>query len=316
MKSFYRLSILAALGAASLASAQPGAPSKPVVTPQTVPIMPVQGPKYESLVKRNEAGKIIRITGVIDALALMRNPQLDDAARTAMGPAIAEWTADVDQIAIDNLDFVEQFEGGLLDSFDVNDATKTHTVQQMNAQLQAAGPLSARLSQKGLFTGQSAGVNMQISNEYIQSVFNEINSAPPPAGGAPGQPYANAAAVNRFFTSLSSRDACEQYRRMLVDSAALVDRILPDMTAPARMKAAPKVAAVKAAQDEAAKLVAVRDMLREMSFDDRRAFLGRAMALGAAADPFHPAPEFPAEPGKAAAPATAAPVTKPKTSAN
>jgi hypothetical protein len=46
----------------------------------------------------------------------------------------------------------------------------------------------------------------------------------------------------------------------------------------------------------------VRDMIKDLSFDDRRAFLAKAVALGAAPDPFHPAPPFPE-----AAPAAPAP---------
>ncbi len=294
---------LAACVFAPSAHAQPGvvpggakAPQQgaPVVIPQPAP---TTRPAYESLIKKDAAGKIIRVSGSLDAVALQRNPSVDDAARAAMAPVVADWTAEVNQVVIDNLDFVEAIEGGLMESYDVNDAGKTRYVQQMNVQLSAAGPLSARLTQKSLLSGPAAGLNMQITNEYIQAVFNEINSTPPPPGanGAPAQPqqYGNAAAVNRFFTALSSRDACEQYRKMLLDAAPLVDRILPELTPDARAKAAPGAAAVKAATDDTARMIAVRDMIKPLSFDDRRAFLSKAVGLGAAPDPFHPAPEFP-----------------------
>src|SRR5204863_5680271 len=124
------------------------------------------------------------------------------------------------------------------------------------------GPLSARLSQRNMFTGQGAGLNMQITNEYIQAVFNEINTIPPRAADKQPAQFGNAAAVNRFFTSLSSRDACEQYRRMLLDSAGLLEQILPALPGPAREKAAAKAPAVKSATDDVAKMTAVRDLLK------------------------------------------------------
>ena len=304
----FACALVCGLAPLSGALAQPGVvPVSPKFVPQPAQQAPAPTPAYDSLVKRDAAGKVIRVTGILDALAVLHNPSMDEAARARMEPVVAEWTADLNQVTIDNLDFVEQFEAGVLDSYDVNDMAKTQYVQRMNVQLSAAGPLSARLSQKNIFTGQAAGLNMQITNEYIQAVFNELNSAtPPPAPNDPqGKIYGNAVAVNRFFTSLSSRDACEQYRRMLLDSAPLIDEILPTLPAPARVKAAPKVPAVKAASDALAKMAAVRDLLKELSFDDRRAFLAKAVALGAAADPFHPAPEWPTPAASAANPAAA-----------
>src|SRR5262249_50257417 len=154
-----------------------------------------------------------------------------------------------------------------------------------------------------------AQLNMQISNEYVQAVAMDFAKNPTPvdASRSPAEQQAMQAAsaqsVNRWYQSLSLRDAREQYRRILVDSAPLLDQILPALSlpSPTQDKLKTKAAAVHGAGTDVDKLVAVRSLLDDLPFDQRRAFLAKAVALGAAPDPYHPAPEFPSKTDAAAA---------------
>jgi hypothetical protein len=298
----------------TLAFAQPGVQKpqpKPTPTFQTPPPLP----PYQSLVRRDEGGRVVRLTGCLDALALEHNPLIDQETRDRIGPVVKDWTADLNKLAIDNVDLIERLDAGLLEHTNPNDVHAAKIVQSVISQLSSAGQLTGRLLQSHAIELRPAQLNMQISNEYVQAIAMDYAKNPTPVD--PGLPaaeqqakqVANAQAVNRWYQSLSMRDACEQYRRILVDSAPMLDQILPALSlsteGEAKIKA--KASAVHSASTEVDKLVAVRSLLDDLSFDQRRAYLAKAVALGAAPDPFHPAPDFPTRTGATAAAAAPAP---------
>lgn len=244
-----------------------------------------------AIFQHDEAGKIIRVEGCLDAYSLLLSPAMDDVTKQNMAPWVAEWVADVNQIAIDNLDFLEKIDAGLIDTADLGDSNRIKFIQGMFVQLNAAGPLSARLHQRGVISLAQFQALQRMTYQYIQGVYGEL-SAPR------GSPEADAQARNditRFSYHLSCRDARAMYHRQVVDSARLLDRILPALELPAETKAAvePRIAAVRSAQTEADTLVAGLALLKELPFDTRRAFLTKAVELGAASDPYHPPPALP-----------------------
>jgi hypothetical protein len=129
-------------------------PGQPVDIQQPIPQQAVpQLPPFDRMAKLGPDGKVIRLEGILDIMALPRNALIDDAARAKIRPLVQAWIADVDQLAIDNLDFVEKIappDGGvsIIDTVDVNDNKKLLYVAQMMNQLMAAGPLSAHLEAK------------------------------------------------------------------------------------------------------------------------------------------------------------------------
>lgn len=295
------LAVVVLLGAAPAAYAQPG-----VVPPAhrpTVPPQPTRIPPYESLVERDAAGRVVRLAGCLDALALQRNPFMDEEARQRIAPHVKEWTADVNQLAIDNVDLIERIDRGLLERWDPADPKTVKLVQQISAILGSAGSLTDRLLNARAIEPLAGQVNRQIANEYIQAVAMEISSTRPdkpnPSQAELSEQFRlNGLALNRWNLSMAMRDVRAQYRRILVDSAATLDPVLESLSLSSEDKArlASKIQAVKAAASETDRLVAVRALLDDLTFDQRRAYLAKAVELGAAPDPFTPAPEFPAAP--------------------
>lgn len=293
------LSAAAFLSVAAAASAQPGVqPAKPATAPIKQPAAPIE---RGSLVQRDPAtNKIVRVNGVLDAIALKQIPSITPQEWAAMEPVIADWTADVNQLVIDNIDFMERIDAGLYDTLDMNNQATVKYTQSVNNQLSSAGSLNVRLVQKNVINTAVAQAVMQTTNEYVQGIYAELasesavpnNNADPGAVSAQQQKYANL--ISRYFQAVPSRDAREQYHRILLDSAGLIDQILAGLPAEAKAKADPAVAAVKAAPTDTAKMVAVRDLMNTLSFDQKRAFLAKAVQLGAAKDPFRPAPAMPA----------------------
>lgn len=282
---------LAALAQPGVQKAQPPQPLPAYTPPQPLP-------PYESLVKRGPDGRVIRITGCLEALALKQNPLVTPEMMEQIKPAVKEWTADINQLVIDNVDLLERLDAGLLDHAESSDIAKARIVQTIIGQLNSAGQLSQRLMQERVIELRPAQLIMQMSNEYIQAVAQDLVRPQANEGSAADQQArqtAQAQSVNHWYQSLSMRDAREQYRRILVDSAPMLDQILPTLglAGDAQTKVQAKAAAVKSASTDVDKLVAVRSLLDDLSFDQRRAYLAKAVGLGAAADPFHPAPNFP-----------------------
>src|SRR5262249_22516908 len=151
----------------------------------------------------------IPIAGCLDALALTLNPLIDDAARAMLKPVVEEWTAEVNLIVVNELDFVEKLEDGSLENTDPSDQGAMRPMQTLNVHLSDAGPLSARYAANHL-PAPAIKLGVDISQEYVQAMYNDLNNAPSPPGAIGETDQArrqrNAGVVSRFFQSLSSRD--------------------------------------------------------------------------------------------------------------
>src|SRR5687768_1476502 len=78
---------------------------QPATIQQAQPLQAVpQLPPFDRLAKLGPDGKVIRIEGVLDIMAIPRNTLIDQATREKIRPLVKNWVADVDQLAIDNLD--------------------------------------------------------------------------------------------------------------------------------------------------------------------------------------------------------------------
>ncbi|MBL9030956.1 MAG: hypothetical protein JNM80_04515 [Phycisphaerae bacterium] len=253
---------------------------------------------FETLAQRGPDGKVRRVSGILDILAMKRNLLLDDAARAKLRPVLLNWLADVDQIAIDNLDFLEKIEPpaggqGVIDKLNLEDMPSVHAVAQMMSQLMSAGPLTNHCEQKGAFTPEQSSQNQRIVSDYLQAVMNEIMAE----AGRPNDlsvqapadaQKASANAVSRFLYGVSSRDAMYQYHRLMADAAVNIDPVVASLglSGPVADKVKGLVPAAKSATTFHDRRKAVRAILNELSFDQRRALLQKARELKPITDPF------------------------------
>lgn len=274
---------------------QPATPSTPPVVAPPLPPPPAT-PAFEPLAKKGPDGKIVRLEGVVDILAFERNKLIDEATRQKMKPAILNWIADVDQLAIDNLDFIEKIEPGdktpgMLDNIDVDDHVQLQQMSQMMSQLMSAGPLSNHLEMKGVLTREQSGLNQQISSDYLQQCMNEIMGdnpeKPADAGDAEAAKKKRINNLTRFLYSLSCKDPISSYHRMMADAAPHIDAIVASLklTGEPAKAAAAEIPAIKAAKTKMDQKAAVRKLLNALSFDQRRAFLAKSQELAPVTDP-------------------------------
>ncbi len=306
MKNYWRNVMVLALAAPVMGSAMaqgPAAVDKPQQAPPTAQplntapaaVAPV-APQFESLAKKGPNGKIVRLEGVVDILAFENNKLIDQPTREKCKPFILAWLADVDQLMIDNLDFVLKIEPadgqpGLLDNIDVDDHVKLQQMSQMMSQLMSAGPLSNHLELKGALTRDQSGLNQQITSDYLQQTMNEIMAEnPEKPDGAGDAEKAKKDRINnltRFLYALSCKDPISSYHRIAADSAANIDTVVASLKLEGEQAkaAAAMVPAIKAAKSKTDKFNAVRKLIGILKFDQQRAFLTKAQELAPVTDP-------------------------------
>ncbi len=260
--------------------------------------------KFEPLAGRDANGKVVRLEGVLDLMALHRNPLVDEATWQKATPVLVEWMEDVDRSVIDNLDFVEKLDGGILETTNVMDMNNNRMVMEMMLQFMSIGPASAVLDQKGALTKQQAQVNTNIGNDYLQKMLDEERQiAQEEARALPEGDGRDQHVVNRtsqFIYELMWRDARESYKRQLDEAAPHLDPLIDQLKLPGGMSAEVKDAArkVKAAPPGEARRTAMKLTLALMPFDKRREMLSRAREL---APPFNPRTAYVPPPPEVAA---------------
>lgn len=256
-------------------------------------------PASESLVRRDAAGKVVRIRGVLDVHALLRNSLITPEVLQRARPHVEEWAADINQLAIDNLDFLEEIEEqGLIETFDFNDRERLSYLSQITVPLISAGPLAKRLLDRGVLTTEQFQRNERIKNEYLQAVLNELMAETLPPGdpmreegpdeeARKQQQMENINRIVRFLYYTACSDVREAFLSMLTDAAPMAHLIVEDLNLAGEVRAAlePGVAAALAARSDDDRRASVRNILRRLDFDQRRAFLQAAVARGAARNP-------------------------------
>ena len=215
------------------------------------------------------------------------NPLVDDATREKARAAAEEWAADVNQLAIDNLDFLEQIDTqGLIDNLDFNNTEQVRYMSQVTVPFASAGPMTARLQNKGVLTPEQAQTNSTITNDYLQAIFTELlgngGTVPDPVrfDDTPDTQKEKIDRVNKlthYIYYIACRDARESYHQIMVDSAPKAGEYVAAVAPDAAAKSAAKIAAVKSAGTDAEKQKAVAELLKGLTFDQRRAYLQKAV---------------------------------------
>ncbi len=266
-------------------------PASPVQPPSGVAPNPGEV-KFETMVRHDSDGKIVRFEGVVDIMALHRNPTIDAATWDKMSPHIKDWVGDMDRAVIDNLDFVEKIDGGMLSDLNLMDMNNNRMVMEMMMQFLAIGPLTGYLESKNAISRFQSQVNTNIVNDYLQPILNEVREDSLAKARAAGNNQAaideaTAKATSKFIFELMCRDGMESYRRML-DAAApnmnnLVAALKPDEKTLAAVR--PALGSIGAAEAGAERRKVVKSVLAALSFDQRREVLRKAREMAPAFDP-------------------------------
>ncbi len=292
-----RLALIATVcGLAAGALAQESIrPSRPVVTPggnsgTPTAVQEANAVKFDSLVQLDANGKVIPLEGVIDICSLHRNPTIDNATWQKVTPVLVEWMSDVDRSVIDNLDFVEALDGGVLENTDVMDMNNNRKIMEMMMQFLSIGPATTTMEQRGALSRTQALVNTNIGNDYLQKMLDQTRQEAQARAESLPDDQKEAHVVNstsKFIFTLMWRDAQQSYARQLDEAAPNLDKLINSLTLAPEVATQAKDAArkVKAASAGESRRRAMKETLALIPFDKRRELLTKARDL---APPFNP----------------------------
>lgn len=260
-----------------------GQPPQPGI-PQTEPA------RFDQLVRRDPSGKVIRLTGFVDIIALHLNPQIDQETWAKAGPVIDEWVMDTDRSVIDNLDFVEALDDGVLTQLDLLDAANNRRVMEMMMQFIAIGNLTPYLESKGALSRAQAQQNTNMVNEHYQQIMNEVREeAQRSFASLPEEERSNKVihAQSKFIFDLMSRDAVASYERQLDLLGPAFPGLLSGLSIDQATRASVQsmVGAIKDARPGAERRKVTKAALRALPFEVRREVLTRSLAAAPRFDP-------------------------------
>jgi hypothetical protein len=292
---------LLALALSSAAFAQHGVllQPPPVSFQQKPAPAPPPTPKFDSLAVRGEDGKIVRISGMLEIVAMRNNSLIDEGTIARIRPLVKEWLFEVEQITIDNLDFIEQIQPldgspGVIEQLDVNAGDTLHSLSQMMTHLMSAGFLANYLENRGGFTREQSQLNQTIYNDYFQQLMNEVMEEQGLSNDMTKQPkdeqerLKQVNTVTRFAYGMACNDAIQSYGRLLELTAPHVDRAMENIGVSADLRGQMRgsIEGAKGASTPEAKRAGVRQVMQRLSFDQRRALLEQGRELAGDRDPF------------------------------
>lgn len=179
----------------------PPAPPTPAAAPRRGPgidrSLPAGGPMTEKApdipfqpLARDENGELIRdekgnlrpLPLPIEIMALDRNPTVGEITMHRLKPFLRERKAQMEKVAIDNLDMVQQIDAGVFERVDIKKKEELIALTEMLRPLIAPGALSMNLQKRDLLTKIQTATNQKITKQYQTDVVAEIKAKAKAAG--------------------------------------------------------------------------------------------------------------------------------------
>lgn len=268
-------------------------PAPPPPPPRATPAQPSRNPArakpaeiplpdltYTSLVAKGADGKVASLTEAVDIAALKVNPMITDEERTKMADYLKERKEAYEKVVIDNIEILDQIENGLLESTDWSSRDSFSPVVQATKPLMppnAPKPVAVELEQRQMMNIQQKAFNAKIAKEY-----RDAFALPRPAAGAAPEEVKD---HQRRVIAAAMRDALDEplqtYHNLVREAESRVPQILPTIgLEPAvAAEASTRANAVLKATDAAGKMQAMRELLRVLPADKRKAFFEKSIAM-------------------------------------
>ncbi len=258
---------------------RPAPPAPRNNRPKPVDI-PLPDLTYKSLVTKDAAGKVTVLTEPVDIAALKVNPMVTDEERAKMADYLKERKAAFEKVVIENLEILDQIENGLLETTDWAARDSFSPVVQATKPLMppnAPKPLTVELEQRQMMNIQQKAFNAKVAKEYRDAV-----SIPRPPAGAPDDEVKD---HQRRVIASAMRDALDEslqtYHALMNEASGHVAQILPTLGLDASVaaEASTRANALLKAADPAAKMQAMRDLVRTLPADKRKALFEKSVAM-------------------------------------
>lgn len=232
---------------------------------------------YVSILRKDAEGKVIRISGNLDLLALKHNPTVGPETIERIRPAAVEWIEKIDALVRDNLDLVADVDGGLFETMDFANEQEVMQANEIMKALITVGGLNNYLLRKDVLERVQFDFNARLAQEYKNAVNVETLEAirlqviEDTGKEDRGEFFRRGA--KHTFRSLCE-DAVWSYHRQLQEAAAILDSLLPKLELQGEAKAAAEAAraAVNSA-DDSGRLDAMRALMAALDFDKQQQLL-------------------------------------------
>lgn len=213
---------------------QPPAPPRPQPRPRAVRTPAVD---FVPITRRDEDGKIIRLTEPVEYVAMAHNPLIDLQALARMAPHLYARRLRVESLIAANVDVLMEVERGMIEQTRLADeeglrqVTGRLTVFTGNPRVSPF--LGADLVAAGALTPEVGALTQKIMQDHQQELTADAMASPPTEDGA--------TALDQMMQQvlwLSISEFEYFYRRLMMDAADWVGTVLPQLELDAATAAA------------------------------------------------------------------------------
>jgi len=239
-----------------------------VARPVELPSLP-----YKSLAEKGPDGKLLPLTEPIYIAALRVNPAVTDDERSKIEPYLKTRREAYEQIAIDNIDFLQEIDGGLIDKLNMADSNDAKKVQKIRA-LAGKGTLSAALKEAHLLSEMQIKFGDKIVKERNEAEIAELKAA---SGKRGDDKKAAADVVTPHLLRQAVSESILARRGLYLELANNLPKLEGSLGLDAGVLGTLK-SGVAAAKDDASKVAAVHAAFKGLTPDQARTALKAVIA--------------------------------------
>lgn len=227
-------------------------------------------------------GKIVRIDGFAELIAIKQCVKVDNATREKAKPVARDWLLDVQQQVIDNLDFIaeiEPFDGkpGYFETMDFANPKAMERTGVYQKLLASPGSLVNALEFRHILEPGQAEAMRRLVYDYDQAVLKDAMADPNSAKVTPKYQY-----------TVAYRDAIGMFHRLLDRAVPKIEEAAASLKLSTEQSEAvkPLIAAVKEAKDQAMQRKAVKELLLKLPLIQQRNLMNKVKDLSPITDPY------------------------------
>jgi hypothetical protein len=240
----------------------------------------VEAMEFESIAVKDEQGNIKPLPEPVEWYALKHNPLIKPIRLAMCEKALRERRAKYESLVIDNVDIMERFDSGLVQSLDMTDKSRISEIVQLVKPFQSMGTLTNELKKQKVIEGAQAAMNQRIASDYVKKRFEAErlkNGLPAEMkkeeGKEAAKDPAKAGGVNiqvRVMLETAMEEPTFFYHQLLLDAGAR----FADLGIGAE-----HASKFQAAKTDEEKIDIVKNVMVSMTLEQKRDFLKRALAL-------------------------------------
>lgn len=233
--------------------------------------------KWESLVKKDDKGNLVRLFVSAHAAAIRVNPLLNDEAKKLANEYLAERRKSFEVRIIENLDIAEDLASDKLLKLDImnkDDLKWLKGAREPFTQM----PITGELVKRGVFTTLQAKVNEKIAKEYSDE---SLKDAVKHAEAAAGKPLSKIDQVPILLREQAVDETIFVRRDLLIEASrnlpAIISKLNLEGDAAAKANSVAKGLTKDKTDDE--RFAAMETLREGLSVDQRRELLRQTIAL-------------------------------------